>query len=143
MKALLNRIRTHPIYKKLVNRETIIYGIVGGFTTIINFVSYEGLYRLGLSNMTANWMAWIIAVTFAYIVNKWIVFHSRSISAKVEFTKMGKFYGARFLSLGVEQIGMWVLVENLGFHRWLIKGTLSIIVIVLNYVFSKLYIFKK
>lgn len=70
MKALLNRIRTHPIYKQVVNRETIIYGIVGGFTTIVNFVSYEGLYRLELSNMTANWIAWIIAVTFAYIVNK-------------------------------------------------------------------------
>ena len=143
MNTLLNKLKAHTLYKKLVNRETITYVIFGVLTTIVNFISYEGLYRLGLSNMTANWMAWVIAVTFAYIVNKWSVFRSRSSNIKEELAKMAKFYGARLLSLGVEQLGMWVLVETLGFHRWLVKGALSIIVIVLNYIFSKLYIFKK
>ncbi len=143
MNTLLNKIKVHTLYKKVVNRETITYVIFGVLTTIVNFLSYEGLYRLGLSNMTANWMAWIIAVTFAYTVNKWSVFRSKSSSIKEELVKMLKFYGARLVSLGVEQLGMWVFVENLGFHRWLIKGALSIIVIILNYIFSKLYIFKK
>lgn len=142
MKNLMNKIRKHSIYKKIVNRETITYGISGVLTTIVNFVSYEGLYRLGIKNLTANWMAWVIAVAFAYIVNKWSVFQSRSSNVKAEITKMGKFYGARLISLGVEQLGMFVFVERLGINRWLIKGALSIIVIVINYIFSKFYIFK-
>ena len=143
MKALINRIRHHEIYKKVVNRETITYGIFGILTTIVNFVSYEGLYRLGMTNLTANWMAWVIAVTFAYIVNKWSVFRSRSSTVRAELTKMGKFYGARLVSLGVEQLGMFIFVDKLGIYRWLVKGALSVIVIILNYIFSKLYIFGK
>ncbi|TAH66722.1 MAG: GtrA family protein [Anaerolineaceae bacterium] len=143
MKTLLNKIKTHTLYKRVVNRETITYGIFGILTTIVNFVSYEGLYRLGLSNLTSNWMAWVIAVTFAYIVNKWSVFRSRSSTVKAELAKMGKFYGARLLTLGVEQLGIFVFVEILGIYRWLVKGTLSVIVIILNYIFSKLYIFNK
>jgi putative flippase GtrA len=88
-------------------------------------------------------MAWVIAVTFAYIVNKWSVFRSRSSSAKDELTKMGKFYGARLVTLGVEQLGMYIFIERLGIYRWLVKGGLAVIVIILNYIFSKLYIFKK
>lgn len=143
MKTLFYKIRNNSIYKKVVNRETISYGIFGVLTTLVNFVSYEGLYRLGMPNLTANWMAWVIAVTFAYIVNKWSVFRSRSSSVKAELAKMGKFYGARLVSLGVEQLGMFVFVEQLGIYRWIVKVALSIIVIIINYIFSKLYIFKK
>lgn len=143
MKSLFDKIKKHPVYKKVVNRETISYGISGILTTLINFVSYETIYRLIESNLTANWMAWVIAVTFAYIVNKWSVFRSRSENAKVEITKIGKFYSARLVSLGVEQLGMYIFVERLGFYRWLIKVALSVIVIIINYIFSKLYIFKR
>ncbi|NLP17442.1 MAG: GtrA family protein [Clostridiales bacterium] len=143
MKNILNKIRAHPLYKKTVNRETISYCIFGVLTTIVNFISYEGLYRLRIPNLTANWMAWVIAVSFAYVVNKWSVFRSRSSTIKVELAKIMKFYAARLLSLGVEQLGMYVFVELLGINRWLIKASLSIIVIILNYIFSKLYIFQK
>ena len=143
MKTLINRIKNNDMYKKIVNRETITYGIFGILTTIVNFLSYEGIYRLGMSNLTANWMAWVIAVTFAYLVNKWSVFRSRSSSTTAELSKITKFYGARLVSLGVEQLGMFVFVERLGIYRWLIKGALSVIVIIINYIFSKLYIFKK
>lgn len=143
MKTFINKIISHPLYKKIVNRETITYGISGVLTTLVNFISYESLYRIGLSNLTANWIAWVIAVTFAYLVNKWGVFRSRSENAKVEISKIGKFYGARLVSLGVEQVGIYVFVERLGYYRWLIKVALSLIVIIINYIFSKLYIFKK
>ncbi|NLJ97636.1 MAG: GtrA family protein [Clostridiales bacterium] len=143
MKTFFNRIISHPLYKKIVNRETISYGISGLLTTLVNFISYEGLYRFLDSNLTANWIAWLVAVTFAYIVNKWGVFRSRSDSAKAEIGKIGKFYGARLVSLGVEQAGIFIFVERLGYYRWLIKVALSLIVIIINYIFSKLYIFKK
>lgn len=143
MKILPDKIKGHPLYRKVVNRETIAYIIFGILTTVVNFVSYESLYRLLKSNLTANWMAWVIAVTFAYLVNKWNVFHSRSKTLMDELVKMGKFYGARLVSLGVEELGMYVFIEKLGIYRWLVKGFLSIIVIIINYIFSKLYIFKK
>lgn len=138
---IIEKIKNHPLLKKIVNRETISYSIFGVLTTIVNLVSYEVLYRLGLSNLTANWLAWAIAVTFAYVVNKWNVFRSKSSTIKEEIIKMVKFYGARLLSLGVEQLGMYVFVELMGIYRWIVKGTLAVIVIIINYIFSKLYIF--
>lgn len=129
------------IITRIFNRETITYAIAGGLTTLVNFLSYEVLFRIGLHNLTSNWMAWVIAVSFAYIVNKWNVFQSKSDTAKMEATKVVKFFGARLITLGVEQLGMYVFVERIGIHRWIIKVSLSVIVIILNYIFSKLFIF--
>ena len=140
---MIHKIRNHKIYRILVNRETIAYAIAGVMTTVVNFISYELMYRLGFSNLNANWIAWLIAVTFAYIVNKWSVFRSKSESVKAETWKVIKFYGARLVSLGVEQLGIYILIERLDIYRWVVKGGLSIIVIILNYIFSKLYIFHK
>lgn len=141
MKNLTNRLRSHALFKKIFNRETIIYGIAGILTTLVNLLSYEGLYQLGFSNLTSNGLAWFIAITFAYIVNKWTVFRSKSETIQEELAKVIKFYGARLLSLGVEQLGMYIFIEGLSMNRWLIKGALSILVILLNYIFSKIYIF--
>lgn len=131
------------LFKKVVNRETIAYAIAGVLTTIVNFASYEGLYRLGVPNLTANAIAWVIAVTFAYIVNKRGVFLSRSTNAKDEASKISKFFGARIITLLVEQTGMYLFTELVHFNRLLVKACLAVIVIILNYVFSKLYIFNK
>ncbi len=143
MKNLIRRMMDNRIYKMLVNRETITYAIAGVMTTIVNFISYEIMYRLAFSNLNANWIAWVIAVTFAYVVNKWGVFRSKSKTAKDETLKLLKFYGARLVSLGVEQLGIYIFIEQLGIYRWIVKGCLSVIVIILNYIFSKLYIFRK
>ncbi|HKL99222.1 MAG TPA: GtrA family protein [Mobilitalea sp.] len=143
MKEYIQNLKNSEWFNKLFNREIITYAIAGVLTTIINFISYEGLYRLGLTNLKANLLAWVIAVTFAYIVNKLNVFHSKSETVKDEALKVTKFYGARLVSLGVEQLGIYIFVEVLGVYRWIIKGALSVIVIILNYIFSKLYIFNK
>lgn len=142
MKSNAHRSKIKELSGRIVNRETISYAIAGILTTLVNFASYEGLYRLGVPNLTANWLAWVIAVTFAYIVNKTKVFQSKSSSAKEEVFKVTKFYGARLVSLIVEQFGMYVFVEQLGIYRWFVKASLSVIVIILNYIFSKLYIFR-
>ena len=128
---------------KIVNRETIAYIIAGVLTTIVNFISYEGLYRLGVKNLTANAIAWVVAVTFAYFVNKKQVFLSKSDSVGDEARKLSKFYGARLITLGVEQAGMFVFIEILGFYRLIVKAALAVIVIILNYLFSKIFIFNK
>ena len=139
-----NRFTCHELeklWKKVVNRETIAYTIAGVLTTIVNFISYEGLYRLGLSNLTANGIAWVVAVVFAYIVNKRKVFLSKSDSVADEATKLTKFFGARLVTLVVEQSGMFIFINLLGLYRWIVKAGLAVIVIILNYLFSKLYIF--
>jgi len=131
------------LFRKVVNRETIAYGIAGILTTIVNFASYESLYQLGVPNLTANALAWVIAVSFAYIVNKKNVFLSKSDTVKDEASKLSKFFGARLVTLGVEQLGMYIFVNRLGFYRLIVKAFIAIIVIILNYVFSKLFIFNK
>ena len=131
------------LYKKIVNRETITYGIAGVLTTIVNFASYESMYRLGVPNLTANAIAWVIAVAFAYIVNKKNVFLSKSDTVKDEASKLTKFFGARLVTLAVEQLGMYIFINQLGFYRLLVKACLAVIVIILNYIFSKLYIFNE
>ncbi len=136
------KVKIQKLWQVLVNRETITYIIAGVLTTIVNFVSYEGLYRLGLSNLWANGWAWVIAVTFAYIVNKRNVFQSKSASIKEEAAKFSKFVGARIVTLVIEQAGMYIFVDRLGFYRLLVKACLAVIVIILNYLFSKLYIFR-
>lgn len=130
------------LIKKIINRETIAYVLGGALTTFINFITYEAFYRLGLTNLASNAVAWVVAVALAYLVNKWNVFHSKSKNSKDEALKVIKFFGARALTLGIEQLGLYVFVELMGIYRWIIKGSLSIIVIVLNYVFSKFYIFR-
>lgn len=131
------------LIKKVVNRETITYIIAGVLTTIVNFISYESLYRLGFKNLTANAIAWVIAVTFAYIVNKKQVFLSKSKSINDEARKVSKFFGARLITLGVEQLGMYIFIDVLGFYRLLVKAIIAVIVIILNYIFSKIFIFNK
>ena len=130
------------LIKKIVNRETIAYIIAGVLTTIVNFISYESLYRLGFKNLTANAIAWVIAVTFAYIVNAKIVFLSKKVSIKSEALKVTKFFGARVLSFVVEELGMLVFVNLLGYNNLIVKAVLAVVVIIMNYIFSKVYIFK-
>jgi putative flippase GtrA len=131
------------LFKKVVNRETVAYAVAGVLTTVVNFASYIFFYRIGIPKLTSNALAWVIAVTFAYIVNKKNVFLSKSDSVKDEATKLTKFFGARLITLGVEQSGMFIFVSVLGFYHLLVKACISVIVIILNYVFSKLYIFNK
>ncbi len=131
------------LVKRVVNRETIAYIIAGVLTTIVNFISYESLYRLGLKNLTANAIAWVIAVIFAYIVNKKQVFLSKSNNVNDEARKVSKFFGARLITLVVEQVGMYIFIDVLGFYRLFVKAVIAVIVTILNYVLSKIFVFNK
>lgn len=143
MKKSSVKVLVKSLYNKLVNRETITYIIAGGLTTAVNFITYIGLCRMGMNYLTANVWAWVIAVSFAYIVNKLGVFLAKSSGLLEEAINIIKFFAARLITLGVEQLGMFYFVKKLHFHNLAVKASLAILVIVLNYVFSKLYIFKK
>lgn len=132
------------VMKAVTSREIITYGIAGVLTTVVNYISYHILCNiLGIENLIANAIAWVIAVAFAYEINARVVFLSKRDSIKEEAVKVTKFFGARFLSFLVEELGLYVFVDLLGYNNLVVKAILAVIVIVLNYILSKLYIFKR
>ncbi|GAA4298246.1 GtrA family protein [Anaerocolumna aminovalerica] len=140
--------KNHMSYKKywskFVNRETITYTFAGIMTTIVNFIFYYILCNiLEVENLMANTIAWLAAVSFAYIVNALWVFQSEKEDILKECIKITKFFGARILSFLVEQMGMFLFVDKLKCNNLVVKALLMVVVIVLNYLFSKIYIFRK
>lgn len=131
-------------YKKL-----ILYILFGGMTTILNWIVYAIGVKLQLGITISNILAWSIAVFFAFITNKLFVFESKILKIRVIFNEFIKFVGARILT-GVIEIGGLPLLYYLGMNQQLFgidgfiaKIMISIIVMVLNYVFSQVLVFKK
>ncbi|HEX3039072.1 MAG TPA: GtrA family protein [Caproiciproducens sp.] len=123
--------------------EMISYIVFGVLTTAVNIVSF-GLFRTVLrwELLMANTLAWILSVAFAFITNKLIVFKSKSFEAGLFFRELITFVGARLLSLGVDTLGMLLLVNVLLWNDWIAKIIMNVIVIIINYVLSKRIIFK-
>ena len=132
------------ILEKLVNRETITYIIAGVLTTAINFIAYHWLCNiLQIENLIANAIAWVVAVAFAYVVNAKWVFLEPFTGWKEEIQKISKFTGARVVTFVVEEIGMFIFVDWLHGPNLLMKAIVAVLVIILNYIFSKLFIFNR
>lgn len=129
---------------KLVNRETISYVVFGVLTTVVNLVTYNACADwLGWNTALSTTVAWVTAVIFAYVVNKLFVFHSHTTGRADFLREMGMFFGARALTYVIDLLGMMLLVDVLHWHGGLSKILTNILVLVLNYVFSKVFIFRK
>ena len=137
MKELITK--GFELYKKY--KMPILYLIFGGLTTLINIVAYFVCYNLlEISNVTSNIIAWVVAVFFAFVTNKVYVFESKSKSILYE---LSTFLACR-LGTGVLDLGiMYFTVDILKWNALLMKIISNVIVIVLNFVFSKMIIFKK
>ena len=122
----------------------ILYGIFGVLTTVINIGVYGVLYSgLGVSNVISNVIAWIISLLFAFITNKLWVFESKSFNFKLFVKELGSFTVCR-VATGVLDLGiMFVGVDLLKGPAIILKIASNIIVIILNYVMSKIFVFKK
>ncbi|MBP5291787.1 MAG: GtrA family protein [Lachnospiraceae bacterium] len=138
---MINKILT--FLEKYINRETISYLFFGVVTTIVNYSSYFGLRFFNVHYLVANTIAWIAAVTTSYVTNKLWVFHSKSWESSVVLREIVLFAGARVLSLGLETIFMALTVELLHFDDRIMKLIAEVFVVIINYIFSKLIIFKK
>lgn len=125
-------------------RELISYLFFGVLTTAVNFVVYLPVYNiLGLSASVSNMIAWVVAVVFAYFVNKIYVFRSLDWSRKTVVPELTKFVAARVLS-GVLETGiLLVTVDILGWNGNIWKFVTQVLVVISNYVFSKLIVFRK
>ena len=130
------------VLQRLLNRETVTYLIFSVLTTAVNYVVYDGLLRLRVNYLIANVIAWIAAVLFAYFTNKHFVFESRDYRLRTVLPEMGRFAAGRLITLGIEQAILFIGVDLLGGNERVMKLCAAVIVVILNYVFSKLFIFK-
>lgn len=130
------------LIKKYVNRETISYTIFGVLTTVVDYVAaYLFFYILGMSYVMSNTIAWIFAVAFAYITNKLFVFNSKEVGFCVLTKEIISFAGARVITLIITNIFL-IIANHIGIGFMPAKILISVVVIILNYFFSKLFIFK-
>lgn len=146
--------------KKILNRETILYLIFGVATTVVNYVVFYMMYELlfGRENsLVANAIAFVAAVIFAFIVNKMFVFESKSWSWTVLRKEIPAFLSGRIASFLIEEAGLFLCEKVLklgGIVAFAFAGisvdwitvaklALSVIVVILNYIFCKLFVFKK
>lgn len=125
-------------------KEQILYLFFGGCTTVVNIVVFALCSDiLHMELLVSNFMAWVLAVFFAYITNKIWVFESKTETLYELVKEIGSFVFARVVTLLIDMLIMYVGVEILFINKMIIKVLANIVVIVANYVFSKLFIFKK
>lgn len=138
----------HKILSKY--KEQISYLFFGGLTTLVNWVVYTiSLELFHVKIEIGNIIAWLVAVIFAYITNKLFVFQSKNLNLKTNLKELTLFFASRITSGIVEILGFPLLYYtglNQSFFNidgFIAKIVISIIVIILNYIFSKLIVFKK
>ena len=130
------------IFNKLLNKETIMYLIFGVLTTVVDYLAYCLLRVADTNYMLANVISWILAVIFAFITNKLFVFKSNKKDKNTIIHELSSFFSARIFSLVFSLIFIYTTVSLLGMNDLISKIISSIFVVVMNYVFSKKYIFK-
>ena len=130
------------LYRKY--REMILYLVFGGLTTLVNIFSYFVLTDVGeIQYLVSTAIAWVLSVLFAYFTNRVWVFQSTASGTKAILREIGSFFGCRLLSGAIDMGIMFLCVSVLGLPDKLIKILANVVVIILNYLFSKLFIFKK
>ena len=125
-------------------REVLLYLLFGGLTTLISIIVFWLCNRpLGLNEHIANAVSWVLAVLFAYLTNAAWVFFARPGSRGEALRQLLSFYAGRLATLGVEELILLVFVTWLKLDSMLVKIAAQVVVIVLNYVISKLLVFRK
>lgn len=138
-----------PFYKK--NKEMLLYLFFGVMTTAVSFLTagiskmlleQAGIGKGGVSTASTV-ISWICAVTFAYVTNRIWVFESEAEGTKAIVSEATSFYGGRIFTLLVEMFMMWLGYSLLSFNYWVTKIVANVVVLILNYVISKLVVFRK
>ncbi len=125
-------------------RHIVLYLIFGGLTTVVNFGCYTAFTRLWHWEETfANVVAVFISVVFAFVVNKVFVFQSKVDGLGALCRETLRFFGARGLTIVLDIAGLFVFHNVLGINDLLVKIVLTVLIILLNYLISKFFVFKK
>lgn len=132
--------------KELIEKywDIVSYLFFGVCTTIVNYLIYIPCYNVwGLSASVSNMIAWVVAVAFAYLTNKPFVFKSNDWSAAAVLPELTKFIGCRIGSGAAETLILFLAVDLLGWNGNVWKLLTQVMVVVLNYIGSKLLVFRK
>ncbi len=168
--AFFKKLLSIPVIGKFLSYEMLSYLFFGVSTTVVNFIVFFVCDKIFGNNSIANFtlkghlfsityedvstlIAWIVAVLFAYVTNKLWVFESKSKSASVVIKEILSFFGARIVSFVVFESLGFMLVRNIliitGIFesedacKWIAKLLMAVIVVIFNYIMSKLVIFRK
>lgn len=134
--------KVFDLYKKY--SEIINYLIVGVLTTLVSIVIYAVFTKVFHVNyMISNVISWIGSVSFAYVTNKVFVFKSKCDNDMDVLIEIYQFFKYRVFSFIIDILLMYLFVELVNIDDMIAKIIVQVIVIVLNYVFSKLFVFKK
>jgi putative flippase GtrA len=132
--------------KKLYNkyRDLIPYAVFGVLSTLVNIGSYwlfAHLIHMGV--MPSTILAWLVAIIFVYITNRKWVFHSEAVGPKAISKEIASFLTCRLLTGFVDWGSMFIFTDVLHFNDVAVMTLANIVVIILNYIASKLVIFKR
>lgn len=131
----------NPFYKKY--KEVLLYLFFGGLTTVISIGSYVFFdISMHMDPMIANIFSWILAVLFAYVTNRIWVFDSNAEGMKRIIQEMVSFFGGRVATLLMEEVILYVGINLLSMNSIGVKVAAQILVLVGNYLISKLFVFK-
>ena len=122
-------------------KSLLLYLFFGGLTTVISIASFILFDQLGLHELLSNILSWILAVLFAYVTNRVWVFGSKAKGKEIG-EEMLSFFSGRLLTLGLEEAMLLFFVTLLSFNGTLIKCLGQVVVLILNYLISKLLVFR-
>ena len=128
------------LYKK--HSEIINYLIVGGIGTVISIGSFTLLMNVGVETAVSNVISWVVTVIAMYVLNRYFVFTEHAKGFKKVLREIIAFTSARILTLVLETIIVVLGIDVMKLNAVVVKTFAQILVIVLNYVASKLFIFK-
>lgn len=123
--------------------DILTYLVFGVLTTVVNYAIYLPIFNFcGMSAAVSNMIAWVGAVIFAFLTNKPFVFHSHDWSAKTTLTELIKFVSCRVASGVLETVILFLAVDLMAWNGNIWKLVTQVLVIVINYVGSKLLVFR-
>ena len=141
-KDIFDKIMSLPIlrvfegfYKK--NKSVLLYLFFGALTTAVSIATFF------VSGTVANTISWIAAVTFAFVTNRIWVFDAKTNSKREFFTQARDFYVGRLATYFVEELILLLFVNGLELNQDIIKIIAQVVILVLNYVISRFFVFRK
>lgn len=130
------------LLSKAMDREVLAYLFFGVLTTAVSLISYAVPVALGMDALAANIISWILAVLFAYVTNRRWVFHSEARALRERVREIVSFYGGRLFTLVMEEVILFVCIKLLHQNEYLVKIFAQVLVMVGNYVISKVFVFR-
>lgn len=141
MKKIVSFIQN--LIKKFMTKEVILYVIFGVLTTIVNIATFYVLTHFAhITENVSNVIAIILAVVFAYVTNRKLVFNSTAKTFKEIVVEIFKFFSARFFTMLVEFFGFMLLFDVMHIPNMISKVVVTVLVIILNFFLSKFFAFK-